>query len=196
MTTDTYDALFGQSKPTDADILPGVEPSYDPPNLREIRRDVGMEEREELFEEDAPVAIPVALTVPTKFPGKHEMMTARPQIIEELVGKHGALKTYLLMKFIEKLLLDKDQGIAKQIKDAAEVEYLEKYGKGSTEIMGVKITPRSANGYWNYPPEVCALETELEELKRKVAGAKKAAEIDGRAKQFKTDDKTISVTFL
>lgn len=179
MMTNTFDALFGAPQPADAEILPGADT-----------------EREELFEDDEPVEIPMSLAVPTRFPNKHEMMAARPAIIEDLVGKHGALKTFLLIKFVEKLLLDKDQGVARQIKDAAEIEYLEKYGKGSTEIMGVKVTPRSANAIWIYPPEVAAMETELEEMKRKVAGAKKAAEIDGRATKYKTDDKTISVTFL
>lgn len=184
MMTNTFDALFGAPQPADADILPGAE-SRDP-----------SPEREELFDDDEPVDIPMTLAVPTRFPNKHEMMEARPRIIEDLVGKHGALKTFLLIKFVEKLLLDKDQGVARQIKDAAEIEYLEKYGKGSHEIMGVKVTPRSANAMWIYPPEVAAMETELDELKRKVAGAKKAAEIDGRATKYKTDDKTISVTFL
>lgn len=177
--TSTLDALFGAPHATDP---PG-------PHVADT-------DREPLFEEDAEIDLPVALTVPARFPTKHEMMVARPRIIEHLVGQHGALKTFLLIKFVEKLLLDKDQGVARQIKDAAECEYLEKYGTGSQEIMGVKITPRSANALWIYPPEVAAMETQLDELKRRVAAARKAAEIEGTAMKYKTDDKTISVTFL
>lgn len=131
--------------------------------------------------------------MPEKFPDKHTMVFQRKAIVEHLVGKFGYLRAYLLMKYIEKLFLDKEDGAINQVKDAAAADFREAYGEKG-EVCGVNISTRQGH-FYVYPKEVVDFEAEVEQLKLKLKGMKKAAEIDGSATKYADNDKTITIKF-
>jgi|GEM_PF-5290310 len=154
-------------------------------------------EKEELFEEDHRV-LPVSL-VPTAFParlpGKHEIRMHRAELIERLTGELGALRTLILMKLIEKLIADREEGIIQQIKDDALAEFTRLHPDRKTAEMHGATVSRRGKSWYEYPEDVNVLEVRLKELEREFKARKKEAEISGRARKMTSDAASISVSF-
>jgi hypothetical protein len=119
----------------------------------------------------------------------------RAGLIERMTGNLGPLKAYLLVKLIEKIIADKEEGIIKQMQDAAKDEFQQLYPRDKTaDVLGAKVSVKGRS-YWSYPDEVNAFEVEVEEMKRRLSGMKKAAEIDRRAQRMQVPDASLSVSF-
>lgn len=155
--------------------------------------------REPLFEDDIDTTVEglqlVPDRLPTMLPTKQEIRTFRAGLIERLTGNLGPLKGYLLIKLIEKIVADKEEGIIKQLQEAAKAEFQQLYPRDKTvEVLGARVSVKGRS-YWNYPEDINAFEMEVESMKSRLAGMKKAAEIDGRAKSIKVSDASLSVSF-
>lgn len=156
-------------------------------------------EREPLFDEEIETTVEglqlVPDRLPTMLPSKHEIKMFRAGLIERMTGNLGPLKAYLLVKLIEKIIADKDEGLIKQMQDAAKDEFQQLYPRDKTaDVLGAKVSVKGRS-YWTYPDEINAFEVEVEEMKRRLAGMKKAAEIDRRAQRMQVSDASLSVQF-
>jgi hypothetical protein len=157
--------------------------------------------KEELFPEEPTTTIPAL--IPTDFPGqlpdKQAIRAYRADLVEELTGRLGPLKAYVLVKLIENIVAHKDEGLIKHIKDDAQKELeklLENETPGVKEIdfHGVRVSVKGRT-YYDYPAHVNELEVAAKEADRKWKGAKKAAEIDGSAAKMHNPSASITVTF-
>lgn len=159
-------------------------------------------QREQLFPDEPEPAVEadtglmlVPRALPAVYPTKQEIRTYRAELIERLTGALGNLEAYLFVKFIEKTIADKDEGVVKMLGEHALKEFMQRFPNSKTEtVRGAHVTVKGKS-YYEYPADVQELEIEVEALKRKLAGAKKAAEIDGRAKKLVVPGTTISVSF-
>ncbi|MBE0645396.1 MAG: hypothetical protein IH600_15035 [Bacteroidetes bacterium] len=156
-------------------------------------------EREPLFEDDINTAVEGLQLVPDRLPSvlpsKHDIKMFRADLIERLTGNLGPLKAYLLVKLIEKIIAEKEEGVIKQLQDGAKSEFQMLYPRDKTaEVLGAKVSIKGRS-YWTYPEDINAFEVELKAMEARLKGMKKAAEIDGRAMHMQVPDASISVSF-
>ncbi len=156
-------------------------------------------EREELFDDDVDTTVEglqlVPDRLPKQLPSKHEIKMFRADLVERLTGNLGPLKAYLLVKLIEKIIADKDEGVIKQMQEGAKKEFQQLYPRDkSAEILGAKVTIKGRS-WWTYPSDIDAFEVECKAMEARLKGMKKAAEIDGRAIQMQNPDASLSISF-
>jgi len=153
-------------------------------------------DREPLFDDEEDVSYDlIPMRLPVQMPTKHDMKMYRAQLVERLTGELGALRALILVKLIEKIVADKEEGVIEQIKGTALEEFQRDFpGTKSAEINGVSVSV-ARKTWWEYPQDVNELEVEVAEMTRKLKAAKKAAEIEGRAHKMTNDFGTIRVSF-
>jgi hypothetical protein len=160
----------------------------------------GASARDPLFDEvEVETAIDGLQLVPDRLPAilptKQEIRTFRADLIERLTGNLGPLKAYLLVKLIEKIVADKEEGVIKHLLDGATTEFMSLYPNQKTaEVLGVSVTTKGRS-YWTYPVNVNEFEVVVEEMKAKLAGMKKASEIDKSATRMQVPNVSLSVSF-
>lgn len=154
---------------------------------------------ESLFDEEPEVAISdlriVPYTLPVEFPKKQEIRTYRADLIEQLTGRMDPLDAYLMVKFIEKVLTEKDEGVVSLMKDRAKEAFLRRFGGSKTEVVRGATVSVKAQTRWEYPAQIEALERDLAVKKQELANAKKIAEVDGTARKFTDPVGTLSIMF-
>lgn len=160
---------------------------------------MNQDEREPLFDEQPdPVIDGLELAperLPCALPTRQDIRHLRAGLIERLTGNLGPLKAFLLVKLIEKIVADKEEGVIKQLQDGAKREFQQLHPQVKTaEVLGIRVSIKGRS-YWTYPKDIDVLEVEVEDMKRKLAGMKKAAEIDGRAQRMQVPDANLSVSF-
>lgn len=157
-------------------------------------------EREELFDAvELDTAIEGLQLVPDRLPAilptKQELRTFRADLVERLTGNLGPLKAYILVKLIEKVVADKEEGVIKHLQDKATEEFKLLYPQDKTaEIMGARITTKGRT-YWTYPANVNEFEMVVAEMTAKLKGMKKASEIDKSAIAAQVPNVSLSVSF-
>lgn len=133
--------------------------------------------------------------LPAVLPTKQEIRTFRAGLIERLTGNLGPLKAYLLVKLIEKIVADKEEGVIKHLQEDATKEFKSLYPQDKTvEVLGVKVSTKGRS-YWTYPVNVNEFEVVVSEMTDKLKGMKKASEIDKSAVRMQVPDVTLSVSF-
>jgi hypothetical protein len=153
------------------------------------------DEKDVLFPEDQefdPASI-VHITAPARFPTKLEMKIARGVFMREVVETIGPLRAYMVIKVVEKMLLDKEEGMLMQLKSDATKEFQHR-GGGKQDVFGASVSYRKTTK-WTYPDDIMQDEATLNNIYLELAGRKKAAEIDGRATKMEVGDGGIVVSF-
>lgn len=139
--------------------------------------------------------IPALTTMPAEFPKKQEIRDFRKVLLEELTGRMDPLDAYIMVKLMEKILAEKDEGLTSLMKEHAMDAFLKRFGGSKTEeIRGVKVSIKGATT-WQYPAHIAEMEKQLDLLKADIAAEKKKAEITGDALATTIPAKTISITF-
>ncbi|MCZ7558557.1 MAG: hypothetical protein M5R41_19385 [Bacteroidia bacterium] len=137
----------------------------------------------------------VPYEMPAEFPKKQEIRSYRADLLEQLTGRLNPLRAYILVKFIEKVIAEKDEGMVSMLKDLAKDEFINSFpGVKTHDINGVTVSIKGQTRY-EYPPHIAEMEKEVAVMKQKIDNAKKIAEIDGSALKFVNPHGTIAVSF-
>jgi hypothetical protein len=135
-----------------------------------------------------------AIGIYNNLPTKHEMQEIRANTLKAMLANMKPLEAYVIFKSIEKLVVDKDEGLIKQLKDKAVTSFKEDFPfEKSATVLGAKVG-YSARSYFTYSAELQveehAIDVKYEELKKK----KKIEELNGTATKGEGTP-TLTITF-
>mgnify|MGYP000938545177 CR=1 FL=1 len=151
-------------------------------------------DKDELFpmtdEDILPIQNPLRIMRPRRFGTKRENLLIAQEAVRRLLEVNSALISFLVLKQWTEILT----AALDQLKDPALSDY-QRFFDGPADVHGVEVSTRAFGSGWKYPAEVQQFEAEIERLKDQLKSRKKEAEVNGTARKYRGEGKSLVVTF-